>query len=101
MNKKYLCSYSADKGSCVINGLCVENRFGDGTFDVFFADKLPDGFDEVNAIWFDLRDDNVKIWKYDCDKKLGVKTFTKKSLGCDAIKIANSSGGDICLVKYF
>ena len=96
---KQLMEYSADKGSCVINGIGFNNGFGDGTFEVFYSETLPKGYKIVDGVWIDLRDYNIIIWEYDCNDR-DVKMFSGKELGCQAIRVAVNCG-DICLVKYF
>ena len=91
--------YIADKGSCIINGVGFNNGYGDGKFRVFYSDTLPDGFKMFEDVWFDLREDCLEIWEYDCDKSKTM-VFSSGDLGCDAVRFAYKNG-DICIVKYF
>jgi len=94
-----LMDYYADKGSLVINGVGFNNGFGDGSFEVFYSETLPRGYEIVNNVWFDLRDVRLIIWEYDCSDK-DTKVFSGTELGCKAVRVATNCG-DICLVKYF
>lgn len=95
---KHLMSYVSDKGVCVINGVCFANGAGDGNFDIYF-DSEKSNLPYAN-VWFDLRCSKLKIWQNDCDKKMGVATFTREDLGCDAVCF-NFKDGDVIIQKYF
>lgn len=96
---RQLMNYYADKGCCVINGVGFSNGFGDGSFEVFYSEKLPKGYSIIEGVYFDLRDVRIVIWEYDCSDK-DTKVFSGKELGCNAVRVSKNCG-DICLVKYF
>lgn len=96
---RQLMSYSADGGSCVINGVGFQNGFGDGTFEVFYSETIPKGYKIIEDVWFDLRRVRLVIWEWDCSDK-DTKVFSGKELGCQAVRVAVNCG-DICLVKWF
>lgn len=95
-----LMEYGADKGSIVVNGVCFDNGNGDGSYDVFFSKELPKGFKLIKGVWFDLRDEDLKIWFYDCDSE-SFMTFTSKQLGCYAVQFSIDENGNFCVVTYF
>ena len=51
---KLLTTYEADAGACVINGIGIDNGFGDGEFGVYYSNKLPKGFEVVKNLWIGL-----------------------------------------------
>lgn len=102
-----LCEYIADAGSCVINGINIENGFGDGEFNVYYSsDGVPEGALLVPGVYIDLRNEyDVIVNGYDCDvcgkEDFGRYRFTKDDFpGADALQVA-VLGGDIIFVKYF
>lgn len=99
---KNLTYFTCDKGSLVINGVCF--RAGnDGEHKLYFCDdinKLHKNFEIVRAVWFDLRDTNLYVQLYDCDKMQIIK-LDKEYLDCLAVQIAKDHKGNFCLVKYF
>jgi len=103
---KYITTYSADAGTCVINGVGIENDIGDGEFGVYYADKLPKGFKVVPNVWIDLRNGyGVTVHGYDCNHKwdefIPNMTIPKSEFGnAEALKIAVKTG-KVCFVKYF
>ena len=87
---KKLMTYAADKGSCVINGVCIDNGVGDGEFDVFFVDdvkKVNRPVKIIDGIWFDLR-----------FKSVMASTFRLAFLG---LSIRNLKNLDILYFKVF
>ena len=98
--KKFLCTYAADKGSLVVNGVCIDNGVGDGEFNVYYAESLPDGFSPLGEFWFDLRDADIDIWAHDCNCGTDVHTFTAEDLA-DAVIFSKDENGNFCLIKYF
>ena len=104
MRTEHLMSYEADKGSCVINGVAISNGIGDGCYDIWFSDIVPENYRLIEDIWFDLRECNLKIWHYDCNGGKDYDEFTKEMLMCEAVQFAVGVGeesGNICIVKYF
>lgn len=103
---RLISTYSADAGTCVINGVGIDNGIGDGEFGVYYADKLPKGFKIVSNVWIDLRNDyGVTVHGYDCNCKgnefIPNMTIPKSEFGdAEALKIAVKNG-NICFVKYF
>lgn len=101
---KKLMSYAADKGSCVVNGICIDNGVGDGEFDVFFVDDVKEANRPVkiiDGIWFDLRFKDIRIWTYDCNRGGDYKTFTENDLDCKAVLFGVDEFGCVFLIKYF
>ena len=79
---KVIGTYQCDKGSVVMNGICISNGVGDGDYDILYAEEHEQmfGFNEVSKdLWIDLRDTDVEIWTYDCDRN------------CDKIKITKNT----------
>lgn len=103
---KLLTTYEADAGTCVINGIGIDNGFGDGKFGVYYSNKLPKGFEIVKDLWIDLRDGyGVTIHGYDCNKKgnevVPNKLIPNSEFGdAQALQVAVKYG-KICFVKYF
>lgn len=103
---KLLATYKADAGTCVINGIGVDNGFGDGEFEVYFSNRLPKGFKLVNDLWIDLRNGyGVTIHGYDCNEKgnefVPNRIIPNFEFGdALALKVAVKYG-KICFVKYF
>lgn len=81
----------ADKGSFVINGVCLSTGEGDGEYTVYACEKKPHGIDE--AAWVDLRDcPRVNIWKHDCDRTSFQDLYSGNFYGADAIGIGFGHG---------
>lgn len=98
---RFLTTYEADKGSFVVNGVALHNGVGDGQFDVYYSETLPEGYEKIGGVWFDLRECNLIIWLYDCCGGKDFVEYTKEQLGCEAIEFAKDINGNICIVKYF
>lgn len=98
---KHLTTYEADKGSFVVNGVAFNNGVGDGQFDVYYSEVIPEGFEKIEGVWFDLRECNLIVWLYDCSEGKDFTEYTKEQLGCEAIEFAKDKDGNICLIKYF
>jgi hypothetical protein len=107
--KKLLTTYVADAGTCVINGIGIENGVGDGCFGVYYDDKPTQNMLEkrtIPKIWIDLRNEYpVIIHGYDCDVN-GKEMYGQMSLadtdfpGAKGLKIMVSDG-NIIFVKWF
>ena len=107
--RKMLTVYEADAGTCVINGIGIDNGVGDGCFGVLYDDNPTDQMLQKKAlkrIWIDLRNNYpVVVHGYDCDKKgeemMGQKILSAKDFpGAQALKIMPANG-DIVFIKYF
>ena len=98
---RFLTTYEADKGSFVANGVAFNNGIGDGQFNVYYSEYLPEDFTKWDGIWFDLRECNLVIWLYDCCGGRDFVEYTKEQLGCEAVEFAVDRDGNICVVKYF
>lgn len=104
---KFMTEYSADAGSCVINGIGFENRVGDGEYGVYYVKEPTEMFEPIDMVWIDLRNGyGVDIHTYDCakkgDKKYPIKHFDKEFFeGADALVVYADGSGNIFLVKYF
>lgn len=105
---KALGTYICDKGSLVINGLCISNGVGDGEYYIYFFEDKDDAklklleFEEVsNNFWIDLRDCDVEIWRYDCDSNCEKITLTQNAINAEALKLFRNDEGDFAFVKYF
>ena len=105
---KVLGTYICDKGSIVINGLCISNGVGDGGYYIYYFEDKDDPklklleFEEINGdFWIDLRDCDVTIWQYDCDAKCEKITLTQKGINAKALKLFRNDEGDFAFVKYF
>lgn len=103
---KTLGTYICDKGSLVVNGLCIRNGIGDGEFNIYYFEDEDDaklnGFEEVSDdFWIDLRNSDVKIWEYDCDSKCEKITLTQNAINAKALKLFRNEEGDFAFVKYF
>lgn len=104
-----IAEYGADKGSCIINGVGINNGVGDGSFDVYYVenedeikDKRIQGKIEVfDNIWFDLREDVIKIWTYDCNEGKEFTQITRYDLNCMAVTFGRDINGNIYFIKYF
>lgn len=106
---KRICSYVADAGTFVVNGIGIDNGIGDGGFDVYYAEHkkdIPKGAKKVKDLWIDLRNGYpIIIHTYDCNKKGSEyepnKELTAKHFpNAEALKIFVRMG-DIYFVKYF
>lgn len=101
-----LTTYVADTGTCVINGIGIDNDYGDGEFGVYFSSRPPKGFNLVMGLWIDLRNGyGVTIHGYDCNVKgdefVPNKPIPNSDFGdAQALKVAVKDG-KICFVKYF
>ena len=103
-----LATYSADVGTCVINGIGINNGLGDGTYGVFYAKEKTRALEKniLQDVWIDLRNNYpVIIHGYDCDHKgderFGQTVLNKANFpGAEALQIAVDDG-DIIFVKYF
>lgn len=96
-------TYGCEKGSLVINGICFSNGIGDGDYDIFYEKdpiNIPSGFKKFDGVWVDLRDTDLEIWEFDCDKDCNKTLITAEKLDAEAIEIYKYHG-DILLVKYF
>lgn len=103
---KILGTYVCDKGSLVINGICISNGIGDGEYGIYYFDSEEKAkemnFKEINNnFWIDLRETNLKLWAYDCDKNCKKIIITKEIIGADALLFFKDVDGNIALVKYF
>lgn len=103
---KTLGTYGCDKGSLVINGICISNGIGDGEYDIYYFDDEDDakdnGFKEINNdFWIDLRDADLKIWTYDCNKNCKKIEITQENIKAEALLIFRDNNGNFALVKYF
>lgn len=104
--KTRIASYGADAGSLVINGIGFNNGFGDGGFDVYYVDRLPQGAKLIDNVWIDLRNGyDVVIHSYDCNKKGNEyepnKVIPRKMFGdAKALQVAYRCG-TMFLVKWF
>lgn len=103
---KRLGYYECDKGSIVINGICISNGIGDGGYDIYYYenedDAKIDNFKEIcNDLWIDLRDTDIEIWTYDCDRNCKKIIITKENINADALLFFKDNNGNIALVKYF
>lgn len=93
--------YCCDKGCFVVNGVNISNHFGDTYGSIFYSETLPDNFTFYNDdLWFDLRDDDLHIWIYDCDK-FSPHIVITKDIGAEAVMFAYDGNGNIAVVKYF
>lgn len=103
---KILGTYGCDKGSLVVNGICISNGIGDGEYDIYYFDNAEEAkemsFKEINNdFWVDLRFTDLKLWTCDCDKNCKKITITKENTNADALLIFKDYDGNIALVKYF
>ena len=98
MQSKILKTYTADVGSCVINGVFISNGVGDGTYDVIVYDQKPQDIEEI--VWLDLREqEKIGIWDYDCDSST-VSWYIKSDFyNADAIGVGVDDNGNICICK--
>lgn len=96
--RKHLMDYVADKGSVVVNGVCISNKHGDGMFGVYFTPEKP----KSSNLWIDLRDTpKVEIWEYDCCCD-SVRTFTSADFdNAMAIDLQIDDEGNLIISKYF
>lgn len=99
-------SYDCEKGSLVINGICLSNGKGDGCFDIYFFKnkdyaECKDFKNICENLWIDLRHTDLDIWTYDCDKNCEKINITKEKINVDALLIYKNDNGDFALVKYF
>lgn len=102
---KHLMIYSADVGSLVINGIWFNNGIGDGVFDVYYSQDLPEGYTYINDCWIDLRVmSDIIICATDTDRNK-YHRITPERLDPDfppqALRVARNNCGSMCLVKYF
>ena len=103
---KRITTYEADAGTCVINGIGIDNGFGDGEFGVYYVDRLPQGAKLIDNVWIDLRNGyDVVIHSYDCNKKGDEyepnKVIPRKEFGdAKALQVAYRCG-TMFLVKWF
>lgn len=96
--RKHLMDYIADKGSVVVNGVCISNKHGDGVFGVYFTTESP----KSSNLWIDLRDTpKVEIWECDCCCD-SARTFTSVDFdNAMAIDLQIDSKGNLIISKYF
>lgn len=96
--RKHLMDYVADKGSVVVNGVCISNKHGDGMFGVYFTPEKP----KSSNLWIDLRDTpKVEIWEYDCSCD-SARTFTSADFdNAMAIDLQIDNKGNLIISKYF
>ena len=52
-------------------------------------------------IWFDLREDVIKIWTYDCNEGKEFTQITRYDLNCMAVTFGRDINGNIYFIKYF
>lgn len=97
---KTLMTYSADKGSVVINSIYFSNGIGDGEFNVVFADTHPNNIKAVAQI--DLRQTPlVEIWGYDCEPTTE-KIFTYADFdNAQVIEFGIDGDGNLIIWKLF
>lgn len=108
MQKQLLTSYMADVGTCVINGIGINNHIGDGRYDVYYTDEPTEDIKSkiIKDVWIDLRNGfGVTIHSYDCAQKndpdFPTRYFAEEMFGdSSALQIAVDDG-DIYLVRYF
>ena len=104
--KKLLCRYSADAGTFVVNGIGINNGIGDGSFGVYFTNKVPDGANLIKDLWIDLRNGyDIVIHTYDCNKRgneyePNIIIPREKFGKAQALQVAVDMG-TIYFVKYF
>lgn len=96
--RKHLMDYVADKGSVVVNGVCISNKHGDGVFSVYFTPEKP----KSSNLWIDLRDTpKVEIWECDCFYD-SARIFTSADFdNAMAIDLQIDDEGNLIISKYF
>lgn len=121
--------YVADKGTVVVNGLSLNNGYGDGKFDAYLVDtdelfssgsdgvidtKLPDG-DEVRIhlvpnVWLDLRDFALIVYKSDCvsdESLIHYQSWDAQELSdlmeieVSAVRFGFDYEGNLFVLRYF
>lgn len=97
---------SCDKGSIVINGICISNGIGDGVYDIRFYESeeeaTKDNFKVISHdLWIDLRYTDIEIWTYDCNSNCKKILVNKENINADALKVYKKGDGSIAFVKYF
>lgn len=92
----------ADKGSVVVNGVCLSNGIGNGMFGVYFTNEQ-----RHSKIWIDLRvTPQLEIWEYDCiaqgETKPRKKIFTSKDFeNAKAVNLSFDDEHNLIISKYF
>ena len=110
MQRKTLGEYISNKGSFVINGVGIDNHFGDGKFNIIVCDENPsdlisqevDESDFHEQVWVDLRDcPKVGIWTDDCDPSSVTWFMASDFYKAEAIAIGAKENGDVWIWKIF
>lgn len=102
---RHLMNYIADKGSVVVNGICLSNGYGDGMFGVLFDEKK----EFSSKIWIDLRcTPQLEIWEYDCilehkgETQPRKKVFTSKDFdNAEAVSLSFDDEYNLIISKLF
>lgn len=92
--------YDADKGSAVVNGVCLSNGVGDGRFQVYVCDKKPKDMKEI--VWIDLRaTPRIDLWLNDCDRTSRQDYYPANFYDADAIGLGFDADGNLYIWKMF